>query len=204
MLVCPVFSVLSFILNIWFMTFCWRTTVHTWLTCPLTQERWGVLPYGSATLIKTDAFMTEILPSVASTGTTQRMATDDSEKKRWTSSDKMMTADWMWCHELVLGRRWTRMNPWTSKPRLGFRDVDLDAVCPLCSWVLSERSRSFGSHEASAGFLTLAVLKVQRALSHHPATPLGRPLWQRWWPLLLLRVQNDRIKKRHLETLQDL
>lgn len=85
------------------------------------------------------------------------------------------------------------MNPGTSKPRLGFGDVDLDAVCPLCDRVLSERSRSLGGHEASAGFLPLAVLKVQGALSHHAAA-LGRPLCQRWGPLSLLRTQNDRDK----------
>lgn len=100
----------------------------------------------------------------------------------------------MWRHVLVSGggaRGELRMNPWTSKPRLGFRDVDLDAVCPLCGRVLSERSCSFGSHEASAGFLSLAVLKVQRAFPHHTATPLGWPFWQRGWPLPLLRTQND-------------
>lgn len=105
---------------------------------------------------------------------------------------------WMWRHELVSGggaREELRMNLWTSKPCLGFRDIDLDAVCPLCGWVLSERSCPFGSHEASASFLPLAVLKVQRALSHYTATPPGWPLWQRWWPLPLLGIQNDMNKE---------
>lgn len=75
----------------------------------------------------------------------------------------------------------------TSESRLGFRDVDLDAVCPLCGRVLSERSGSFGCQEASAGFLPLAVLKVQRTLTQDAAAPPGRPLWRVRGPLSLLQ-----------------
>lgn len=137
-----------------------------------------------------DALSTETRPSVASVGTTQRMATDDKVGQVGTKWWRQKEA-WMWRHELVLGgggQEELRINPWTSKPCLGFWDVDLNAVCPLCGWVLSERSCSFGSHEASAGFLSLAVLKVQRALPCHATTPFGRPLWQRWRPLPLLRT----------------
>lgn len=69
-----------------------------------------------------------------------------------------------------------RKNVQTSESRLGFGDVDLNAVCPLCGRVLSERSCSFGCHEASAGFLPLAVLKVQRTLAHNAPPPPHRPL----------------------------
>ncbi|TNN49172.1 hypothetical protein EYF80_040635 [Liparis tanakae] len=93
-------------------------------------------------------------------------------------------------------------SPRTSKPRLGFGDVDLNAVRPLRDRVLSEGRRSLGGHEAPAGFVPLAVLKVQRALSHQTAAPLGGPLRQRGGPLLLLRTQNDALPLVALDLLQ--
>lgn len=80
-----------------------------------------------------------------------------------------------------------RRNPRPSESRLGFRDVDLNAVRPLCGRVLSERSSSFGCHEASASFLPLAVLKVQRTLTHDAPAPPGRPLCHGRGPLPLLQ-----------------
>lgn len=105
-------------------------------------------------------------------------------------------AGWKWKEEELT------LDPWTSEPCLGFGDVDLNAVRPFCGWVLSERCCSLGSHEASAGFLSLAVLKVQRSLSHHPTTPFGRPLRQRWGPLPLLRTQSVKSVKVMLHTKQ--
>lgn len=90
-----------------------------------------------------------------------------------------------WLEEVE--QREPRRNPRTSESRLGFRDVDLNAVRPLGGRVLSERSSSFGCHEASAGFLPLAVLKVQRTLTHDAPAPPGRPLCHGWEPLPLLQ-----------------
>lgn len=63
------------------------------------------------------------------------------------------------------------------EPRLGFRDVDLNAVGPLAHRALAERGCPLGSCQPPPGLLALSVRQVQRLLSRNSQFPFGGLLW---------------------------
>lgn len=65
------------------------------------------------------------------------------------------------------------------KPRLGFWNIDLNAVCTLRSRVLPERGCPLSSHEASSSFLALSVRQIQRPLSGDGEFSFRGLLWYR-------------------------
>lgn len=81
------------------------------------------------------------------------------------------------------------------KPRLGFWNIDLNAVCTLRSGVLPERGCPLSSHEASSSFLALSVGQIQRLLSGDGEFSFRGLLWYRRRNLsLFLRCRGGKKK----------
>lgn len=72
--------------------------------------------------------------------------------------------------------------PVSSKSRLSFGNIDLDAVRSLRPRVLPEGGRPLGCHEAPAGLLAVPVREVQGFLPCYHALLSSRLLWYgSWW-----------------------